>query len=243
MLIKNKKKFWKVVWIVGILGVIYFVIVRPIRLVLIGMDGMAQQLPDTKNIMPEYRDLLDSVANSEIEANHTFNSQKRPSVSVETMYKNSYLLIFFKISPSYPHPLGESILLKKGHTNFSSKINYVSVIYGDVVSLFDFNFAISKVSNPQKVFLTFDGDSAKTIVRNDSLALFYLQMKKASIKYGLNSINDIVISTKENELKGDEVAMNLAFIRKHNSLYLIVMSPIHEEQPLSPDDLLKMLKQ
>lgn len=87
---KKQKRIWNTARILILLAIVYFVIARPIRLLLIGLDGLAQQLPDTKNILPEYRNLLDSLSNTELIANYTANSRKRFSVSVGIYNKKMY---------------------------------------------------------------------------------------------------------------------------------------------------------
>lgn len=152
-------------------------------------------------------------------------------------------MIFYKISNSWQNALPGTIFIEKGSINFSSKIAYASTINEDHEMPLDLSFAINKKPDAKKVYLTIDGDSVRTIVKNDSLAVFYVHFRKVSIKYNVDSINDIVISTKEDELKGDELPMNLAFVKHHNSLYLIVMSlSSNEEQQLLPNALLQMLK-
>jgi hypothetical protein len=89
------------------------------------------------------------------------------------------------------------------------------------------------------VNLRFQGSLLKRIIKNDTLACYYLKFKKFSISYDENSDNDI---WGESEGANNAV-ISLAFIKKKKFLYVIILfKNKNEDRDFQPDLLYSYIR-
>ena len=98
-------------------------------------------------------------------------------------------------------------------------------------------------SSVSDLHLTLNGNSIKTIVKNDSVASYYLKFKDFSLKYGLDDDVDIYAKYGAREFSSvNPIPINLLFLKRNKFVYFIVLSVYNLNMPLHEDTLYRLLK-
>ena len=95
--------------------------------------------------------------------------------------------------------------------------------------------SMPKVSN--KLYITFVGDSLRTVVNSDSIIQYYLQLNSFSLRYALAGPVDIF-----GHVKGRKVPVNILFIKRNRQLYFVLLSVNNIDSVLSNNYLSSFLE-
>ena len=89
------------------------------------------------------------------------------------------------------------------------------------------------------------GDTIKTVTKNDSLIHYYSRFKSFSINYNSSDSTSIYSNsnrTAEAELPNSSLPINIVFLRKQKSVYLLIMSVAKANENLEPNQITDLLK-
>lgn len=91
-----------------------------------------------------------------------------------------------------------------------------------------------------KIYLNLFGNRTHVIRKNDSLIDYYSLFRNFYIKYSPNGKQDFYGSIKDT-LSSVTVPIEIMFLRRNTNLYIILMTPIHNNVKLIPGTLLKLI--
>jgi len=180
--------------------------------------------------VPEYNNLFTKEAKSKLEFVGTTVSRNRPPES-SYIYNGDLDIFIYKVKLSSSWGLNKLIAYEKS-TNISA-----NGIYTNIPSYkFEFEMKTGKPPiNISSVHFTFNGDSITSIVKNDSVYCYYYKFKSFGIAYNSESYEIIAKADKSN-LPG-----SVAFIKKGNFLYIILMSMNRFGTVIQPDLLYSII--
>jgi len=95
---------------------------------------------------------------------------------------------------------------------------------------------VGKSVNVSIVHFNYSGDSFKQIQKSNSLYCYYYNFSSFSISYN-NEPYDIIANADNTSVPG-----SLAFIKKGNALYVIIMTVAVENKNMLPDQLFNIIK-
>jgi len=99
----------------------------------------------------------------------------------------------------------------------------------------EMGFKLEKTDSIRKIDLYLDGDSITTVAKNDRMICYYLKAKSFYMYYnGTNSPNI------KAEAKHDNTPVSIAFLKKNNKIYLLMMD-IKEAETMRPDLLYSLI--
>jgi hypothetical protein len=148
---------------------------------------------------------------------------------------NDFHLTVYKLDLKSDKPLSQ-ILRLTGNPNRSYEPygSYAEESYLKLTRSENKNDSISNVN------FRYKGIPIRTIVKNDSLACFYLKFNAFSLSDDEDSDNDVWGEAQHS----DHAVLSLAFIKKKKSLYVIMLFKTKDEnRDFQPDLLYSMIKQ
>jgi len=167
------------------------------------------------------------------------------------VYKKKYTLQIYKISSDCKQPLDKYIIEKYINVKKTMNLCYTMFDKDNIVYLYKASLPL-KVS---KVYLTLDGKDNRTITKNDSVVYYYSMLNNFSIQYQLNVAHDIFGETgihdgfadkKKDSFfsspKPDYQPFEMLFLKRNNSLYLLMMAANKKDIPYSPGTLYNLVK-
>jgi hypothetical protein len=93
-----------------------------------------------------------------------------------------------------------------------------------------------------KIYLSLQGDSVKTIVKNDSIACYYLKLKNVYVQYEPKGVYEIFIEANTKMyFFTTEKPVVLMFLKRHGSLYFILLTA-EADGNLDPELLNKLVR-
>jgi len=166
------------------------------------------------SVIQEYFKLFPKIPARDLVPNYSYICDDRSPFGTFDL-KAGYSLIVCKIDSleDVPLPLGISIQNNKAEKSMDNVYNVINENYFKMYNL-HFSPRYSK-----KMFITFDGDSLKNIVRNDSVVQYYLRFNSFSLRYSLNGPIDILCS-----VKGESIPANFLFFKKDKQMYFAILS-------------------
>lgn len=176
----------------------------------------------------EYTELFNDSAKLKTVLYMTNLIKGRNAIS-EYLYDNKYSIILYKLNV----PSGETLksLIRPGYapvdlsffkTSSEMKINQVTLAYGH-----------DSIPAVGEVLVTFYGDSAVNIFRNDSISCVKAWLNKLLIQYDSKRSVDIKIGIRDPFTR--RIPAEFVFIHRGNGLFFIFISPIVEKQYLEED--------
>jgi len=112
--------------------------------------------------------------------------------------------------------------------------------YYSLIGLSNINYQY-KLAMPEKIsdiYLNLYGSTSQMIMKNDSIAFYTSNFNSLSIKYNRTEDNDIYCWGSVNQ---KDVPIEILFLRKNLSLYLLIMSPTDRERPFSVNTLYNLI--
>jgi len=79
------------------------------------------------------------------------------------------------------------------------------------------------------------GDNTQVIKKNDTIAYYYSKCRSFSVKFGTQDLNDIYGECKSQSLS--YVSLEIAFLRRKNKLFMIILSSKDASTDLKPGTL------
>ncbi len=135
-------------------------------------------------------------------------------------YKSKYALIVYKISDSINNPLSKEITVRKSYSR-----NYSSEVYTIVnEKYFELKYNDDTIRKITHIELNLSGDSITNQVQNDSLVLYYLLFHQISWTKNPNTSLDIYIEPIGFTAFSNRIPASIAFIKRNNSLYFVLLS-------------------
>ncbi len=97
---------------------------------------------------------------------------------------------------------------------------------------------------PEKIYLSLKGEGNQIIVKNDSIACYYLNCNKFSTRYQQNATIQIYGKTKSSPFlsSGNEEPISLMFLKRDHSLYFLLLSANNPKDKFDPDLLHKLIR-
>jgi hypothetical protein len=153
-------------------------------------------------------------------------------------YDNKYDLELTKININSPFDIDKNIVEDYKESKSVVSDRYLPNNKVDFTS----NYITISSENISKIYLSLYGDSIRTITKNDSVAYYYLKLKNVSIQHQPNGVKEIFIDAKtEFYLFTKKPQISLAFIRKQNSLYFLLLAAKDDSTQLDSDLLQKLI--
>ncbi len=177
-----------------------------------------------QTIPVEYSHLFNLQSREKIRNSFTDLSSVRFPISHFDYDDNKYCIIETKIK--LDSDISLSKIINEIHTKTS--ISKGNTYWGITESNFNFYY-LAKPIHTSNVLLALDGDSIRTLSKNDSTISYYFKMRSFSMQYDQNYLKDLVANAK-----GDKIPVCLSFIKRNRLLYIILMS-INYDNKLQPD--------
>jgi hypothetical protein len=229
MLFNYKRKMKKFIEmrIVGLIILIVFILYGVYKLygLIHGTTTTASKMIVVNDIPKEYSSLFKNVTNITYKQTHFDDKEKRNPVS-DFIYDAKYAVFVTKIKTT--NGLNSLPLITKQfhETKMTDDTIYSTISSG--YSEFDYLLDTLTASN---LFLTLDGDSVRSIIKNNVIEGYYLRNKAFSINYKKDGIVNLFMTTTESEHSLPSV---LLFLLHQKSLYFICISV------LDPNDTFNM---
>lgn len=102
------------------------------------------------------------------------------------------------------------------------------------------NYNPESNTTASKIYLSLFGDSVTTVVKNDSLACYYLKSKNVTIQYSPNGVKEMFIEKKY--FYNSNEPIDIMFLKRNNQLYYLFLVSKNEDYKLSPNMLLNMIR-
>jgi hypothetical protein len=184
--------------------------------------------------LPEYSNLFTKEARSKFPAPYTYKSKiKEPQINYN-LDNNFHLTIYRVILVNNKQPLKSLVNLQneRSERSFDAVSSYADDAYLEMTG------SAEKIGPISTINFKYQGDSIKTIAKNDSLECYYLKFNTFSILYDKDSVNHIW-----GQAKKSNAAIDIAFIRKKKYAYVILLFRMSEEnRGFQPDLLYNMLE-
>lgn len=191
--------------------------------------SITEQGVSTRKVLPEFNNLFTRETQSKLNIPVNYES-KYESLSSNYYYNNKYYLsvrsFFVPKNTSI-----ESLISVKNRNPFLT-----GGTFSDSNSDFlEMGFKLEKTDSIRKIDLYLDGDSITTVAKNDRMICYYLKAKSFYMYYnGTNSPNI------KAEAKHDNTPVSIAFLKKNNKIYLLMMD-IKEAETMRPDLLYSLI--
>jgi hypothetical protein len=187
---------------------------------------------------PDYLRLINS-KNLVLEG--SFCSDKRNPVS-EFSYYNQYNIWIYKFPDFYRSPVKSVVKERCASTSLTTFIRYINVVNDSLnmskepISILYVSGRLDKLTD---INLNLSGKDYRTIEKNDTVAYYNLKLNNFSITNNLNGDN-IIYADANDKLKY-KVPVELMFLKKSNSIYLIIMTVKGDDMELERGMLHKLV--
>lgn len=222
---KTKKIIY---WIIGL--VICFFVVKAIVQIIISFNESDFYSEDLKK---EYMNLFSENNQDSLSVVWNYNSKVRNQISLfDYGNQKKYCITVYKIPIAKDFSLNE-INIEKAHKETLSAGNIYTTINEGL--LFELNYVSGSPPQAKSINFSYSGDSLEDIVENDSIKYYSLNAESFSIRYNKENVVDIF--GKAEDFWNKRLALNVLFLKRNNSLYLLLMTVNHNTDIL-PSDLL-----
>lgn len=219
-------------WIIGLL--ICFFFVKAIVQIIISFNESDFYSEDLKQ---EYMNLFSESDQDSLSVVWNYNSKVRNQISLFNYgSQKKYCITIYKIPVVKNFSLNEINLKKTRKEKLSTGNIYTTINEG---MLFELNYASGSPPQATNIHFSYSGDSLKNIVENDSMKSYFMNMESFSIRYNKESIVDIFGKTEE--FWNKRIALNILFLKRNGSLYLLLMTANHNTDKLPYDLLYKLI--
>jgi hypothetical protein len=178
----------------------------------------------------EYNSLFTKEALNKLKIFENIISKNRPAIS-SYIYDKTYSITVTKVDLTKSSTLVNMIDYRNGISN-----KFLNAVYTDLPSTFDLSINTDKPTNVSTIHFKSDGDTIKLVVKTDSIYCYYYKFKTFSITYN-NEVYDIVGIADESNTPA-----SLAFVKKNNELYVILMFVKEGEERMKENQLFSILK-
>lgn len=183
----------------------------------------------------EYADLFDSNVQDKLKVQVTCTTRTRNPVTLYSFYTSK--IIVYKISSFFKKALNNIHIESSNEEDNSSGIVY------DIVqdNRIEFKFKSGNPGDIDDVYMGYNAEGLKYLVKNDSSLNISFAMKNFYIKYGPDDKMDLFIMFDKSKIQ-NEIPVNVQLLKRNHSLYLLILydygyKPLKEEE-----NLLSLLK-
>jgi hypothetical protein len=153
-------------------------------------------------------------------------------------YDKKYNLEVTKINIKHSFKLGRDVVEKSGDADGSFPASRIP--YDETTCTITYNGTSTEAAS--KIYLSLNGDSVRTVFKNDSIACYYLKLKNASVQYTLHGVYEIYMqSNAKLYFFSTEPSVSLMFLKKQNYLYFLLLTVNDDKVKLDPDLLNKLI--
>lgn len=183
-----------------------------------------------------YIGLFNQTVQKKLLLKETMAFNLRDTISIFN-YDEKYDLEITKINTKSPFHFENDII--EAYTKPTGKITYC--VFFDEPE-FITNYKDPSTESASKIYLSLCGDSAKTVLKNDSISSYYLKLKNIYIQYEHNSAYEIYIKPKmEWNASAEKKSVDLMFFKKNNVVYFLLFASNSNNVSLNPDLLHKLV--
>jgi len=236
-MVNKKRRNWIFI-VIGALLIIYIVnfLYDAIKQDLRNPGGMVLAVAPSN-----YINLFNNSAKEKLTVTYTSFAQYRDSISY-LVYDKKYDVEISKIRAATNLNLEKDIINSyKKPDGFSSSSTVGIAPYNE--NNFVINYRAESTESASKIYLSLLGDSIKTIVRNDSIANYFLNVKNMFVQYKPDSVYQIYIEAKSNfYFFTQKQPVSLMFLRKNNSLYFLLLTVKNDGDKLDPSLLYNLVE-
>lgn len=188
-----------------------------------------------------YINLFKSTAQKKIAVTYTSFAKYRDSISY-LVYDKKYDIEISKIRTGANLNLEKDIIDSYKEPNGVFSNNTTGVMpYNE--NNFEINYKGESTESAIKIYLSLLGDSIKTIVKNDSIANYFLNVKNMFVQYKPDSVYQIFIEAKTHfYFFSEKQPVSLMFLKKNNTLYFLLLTIRNDDDKLDPNLLYKLVK-
>lgn len=228
-----KKKNILIVLLITIsLSIVIYLAVKIYNANLLNEKGIAQTLPSIYELTSEDSSLISESLIGDMEVKEVFRNKMRNSVSLIYL-KDRYQLLMYKMDFQTNIPL--SGIIETKIKSVKQSIGYAYRIIN--ANTFYFRYRAGDLEPLSNLFLTISGDSVQTVQKTDSSLMYYFHCDNMSIRYSYNDPIDIIVEKKGN----NNFPMNLMFVKKNTSLYLLIMTAKDRKVIIDPKSILEVI--
>jgi hypothetical protein len=185
----------------------------------------------------DYINLFNAVAQKKIVLQSTISLKYRNNVT-HYIYDKKYSLEVTKIGIKSNLRLRRDIV-----ENYKSEDgNFPNVSLPINETDFTTNYNGTSTDTASKIYLSLHGDSIHTMLKNDSIAYYFLKLKSVYISYAPKGTYDIYIqaNTKFYFFTKNK-PVSLMFIKKNNTVYFLLLTVKDTDEELYPNLLYKLI--
>jgi hypothetical protein len=188
-----------------------------------------------------YINLFKSTAQEKMAITYTSFAKYRDSITY-LVYDKKYDIEISKIRTITNLNLEKDIIDSYKEPNGFSSSNTVGVApYNE--NNFEINYKGESTETASKIYLSLLGDSIKTIVKNDSIANYFLNVKGMFVQYKPDNVYQFYIEAKKHfYFFSEKQPVSLMFLKKNNILYFLLLTTKNDEDKLDSNLLYKLVK-
>lgn len=160
-----------------------------------------------------------------------FSKVRNPVTNLD--YGLDYGLIIYRIDLKNDSSLEEIIKIEDNVTSPTASGVY-TVRNQD---LFEVRYKSGKPALASEIYLGFRGDSLKTVAKNDSVACYYMECYRFSMRYGKDAAADIYAETKKDPFVRQKLPMSVLLLRRGKTVYFVLMS-VNDKKTAMAEDFL-----
>jgi hypothetical protein len=153
-------------------------------------------------------------------------------------FDGSYIILS-KLSDTVRQSLSKLI-----HCEFRSEYNTVGESYGKYndFSRFSLEQRSGRPRNFSSLYVTVDGDDYSDLMKNDSTWAFTIDASSISLRSGVRSPIDILLSGNEHFFTiRRKVLISSALVARKGKLYFVLMTPFGKREDFDPATLVRLL--
>lgn len=191
-----------------------------------------EDLPPEHSLTTDVLNLISKKYRDKIKVNEVLRSKVRSPISLITL-DDRYSLIIYKIDLLENQPINNLLSVTNESTDRSTGVTYGIVDN----NLFSFQYKSGGSPPASKIYLTLSGDSLQTAFKSDTTIGYHLLFKNFSIKYSSNDPIDLFVKSDN----GSNVPIDILFLNRNKSCYLLLMTSNDVNAPISADLLYKVV--
>lgn len=188
------------------------------------VKGFDNFLPLNKSVSGEYLSLFTDDAQRSLAPLISYPSKVKNTMSV-VRYRGNVDIFIYKINLATAQPLSKLL------TESSQGAGRITDVATNVISKIPLRceYMVDKVAPAANIVLQYKGTDFETSIKNDSAAGYSLMAEKLSLKYDPEGVIDLYC-----EASRERVPMQVLFVNRGQSTYLLIMSPNYPNKELEP---------
>ena len=190
------------------------------------------------NLPDEYANLFDTRIRQKLTVQSTVSFKQRSPVCY-LVYDSKYDIEITKINTNPIFNFNTNVLILKNKKMSAEMADtYLPSIKANLTTHYN-PVSPNAISN---IYISFSGDSIINTVKDDSLISYYLKLKEMNISYKLGGIKEIFVnSTNKLSILNSKPSVDVAFFKRNNRVYYILVVSKDDSTNLEPGFLNKLL--